>query len=60
MLFMVPLGPPSARPVAQALRLPFEYYLLENATALGSWIPLHAVLLHVNNTPVKLKIRFAI
>ena len=25
-LFMVPLGPPSARPMAQALRLPFEYY----------------------------------
>ena len=27
MLFMVPLGPPSARPMAQALRLPFEYYI---------------------------------
>ena len=27
LLFMVPLGPPSARPVAQALRLPFEYYI---------------------------------
>ena len=26
LLFMVPLGPPSARPMAQALRLPFEYY----------------------------------
>ena len=25
-LFMVPLGPPGARPMAQALRLPFEYY----------------------------------
>ena len=25
-LFMVPLGPPSARPMAQVLRLPFEYY----------------------------------
>ena len=25
-LFMVPLGPPNARPMAQALRLPFEYY----------------------------------
>ena len=24
-LFMVPLGPPSARPMAQALQLPFEY-----------------------------------
>ena len=34
--------------------------LLENATALGSRIPPHAVLLHVNNTPVKLKIIFAI
>ena len=35
-------------------------YILENATALGSRIPPHAVLLHVNNTPVKLKIIFAI
>ena len=34
--------------------------ILENATALGSRIPPHAVLLHVNNTPVKLKIIFAI
>ena len=35
--------------------------LLENATALGSRIPPHAVLLQVNdNTPVKLKIIFAI
>ena len=25
LLFMVPLGLPSARPMAQALRLPFEY-----------------------------------
>ena len=25
-LFMVPLGPPGARPMAQALRLSFEYY----------------------------------
>ena len=33
---------------------------LENATALGSRIPPHAVLLHVNNTPVKLKIIYAI
>ena len=34
---------------------------LENATALGSRIPPHAVLLQVNdNTPVKLKIKFAI
>ena len=24
-LFMVPLGPPGARPMAQALRLPFDY-----------------------------------
>ena len=28
LLFMVPLGLPSARPMAQALRLPFEYLLL--------------------------------
>ena len=28
LLFMVPLGLPSARPMAQALRLPFEYYIL--------------------------------
>ena len=27
LLFMVPLGLPSARPMAQALRLPFEYKL---------------------------------
>ena len=26
-LFMVPLGPPGVRPMAQALRLPFEYYI---------------------------------
>ena len=33
-LFMVPLGPPGARPMAQALRLPFEYLsmtILHNA-----------------------------
>ena len=35
--------------------------ILENATALGSRIPPHAVLMQVNeNTPVKLKIIFAI
>ena len=28
LLFTVPLGPPSARPMAQALRLPFEYYIV--------------------------------
>ena len=28
LLFVVPLGLPSARPMAQALRLPFEYYIL--------------------------------
>ena len=28
LLFMVPLGLPSARPMAQALRLPFEYYII--------------------------------
>ena len=27
LLFMVPLCLPSARPMAQALQLPFEYYL---------------------------------
>ena len=27
LLFMVPLGLPSARPMVQALRLPFEYYI---------------------------------
>ena len=33
-------------------------YILENATALGSRIPPHAVLLQINeNTPVKLKTR---
>ena len=28
LLFMVPLGLPSARPMDQALRLPFEYYII--------------------------------
>ena len=28
MLFMVPLDSPSARPMAQMLRLPFEYYIV--------------------------------
>ena len=27
LLFMVPLGLPGARPMAQVLRLPFEYYI---------------------------------
>ena len=27
LLFMVPLGLPSARPMAQALLLPFDYYI---------------------------------
>ena len=44
--------------VSYNYRLP-KLTLLENATALGSRIPPHAVLLHVNNTPVKLKIIFA-
>ena len=30
LLFMVPLGLPSARPMAQALQLPFEYYIYYN------------------------------
>ena len=34
-------------------------HLLENATALGSPIPPHAVLLQVNITPVKLKIKLS-
>ena len=37
LLFMVPLGLPSARPTAQALRLPFEYYILYTHTLLYSW-----------------------
>ena len=28
LLFLVALGVPSARPMAQALRLPFEYYII--------------------------------
>ena len=32
LLFMVPLGLPGARPMAQALRLPFEYYIAANLT----------------------------
>ena len=30
MLFMVPLGPPGARPTAQVLRPPFEYLIVRN------------------------------
>ena len=30
LLFMVPLDLPSARPMVQALRLPFEYYIIIN------------------------------
>ena len=33
LLFMVPLGLPSARPMAQALRLPFEYLNLQRTCA---------------------------
>ena len=29
LLFMVPLGLPSARSMSQALRLPFEYYYIQ-------------------------------
>ena len=36
-LFMVPLGPPGARPMAQELRLPFEY-LTE-----AMWLNIHTV-----------------
>ena len=46
--------------IFEALKL-ISILILENATALGSRIPPHAVLLQVNdNTPVKLKIIFAI
>ena len=31
-LFMVPLGPPGAMPMAEALRLPFEYYIYHVCT----------------------------
>ena len=46
--------------ILQGIYILYNYITLENATALGSRIPPHAVLLHVNNTPVKLKIVFAI
>ena len=50
--------PPSLR-IARAVYI--YIYILVNATALGSRIPPHAVLLQVNdNTPVKLKFIFAI
>ena len=44
LLFMVPLGLPSARPMAQALRLTFEYYIIteENTKFLMS-IHLHCL-----------------
>ena len=53
------------RLLASGVRMPSgvrrHTYILENATALDSRIPPHAVLLQVNdNTPVKLKIIFAI
>ena len=35
LLFMVPLGLPSARPMAQALRLPFEYYIYTRISVLS-------------------------
>ena len=35
LLFMVPLGLPSARPMAQVLRLPFEYYIYIYISFLG-------------------------
>ena len=34
LLFMVPLGPPGARPMDQALRLPFEYSYISLMTTL--------------------------
>ena len=34
---MVPLGLPNARPMAQALRLPFEYYILTCLVFVVSW-----------------------
>ena len=45
LLFMVPLGPLSARSMAQALWLPFEYYYYYQAgnslqTAIQNYIPM--------------------
>ena len=37
LLFMVPLGPPSVRPMAQALRLPFEYYYCKKIKLIFFW-----------------------
>ena len=54
-------GARAARQLMNHMHAAAENKLLENATALGSRIPPHAVLLQVNdNTPVKLKIIFAI
>ena len=45
LLFMVPLGPPGVRPMAQALRLPFEYYITDTSN-----IACKDVLCDVNKT----------
>ena len=34
-LFMVPFGPPDARPMAQVLRLPFEYYYMNTCIGIA-------------------------
>ena len=44
LLFMVPLGLPSAKPMAQALRLPFEYYILYYASYLHSHLPIFTII----------------
>ena len=38
LLFMVPLGLPSERPMAQALQLPFEYYIYSVILVWGTYI----------------------
>ena len=43
LLFMVPLGLPSARPMAQALQLPFEYLISFNNIYIYIYIYLYLI-----------------
>ena len=62
LLFMVPLGLPSARPVAQALRLPFEYYIyiyillyIYNMILIFNIYTQVSILIHKNDNFVEIK-----
>ena len=51
LLFMVPLGLPSARPMAQALRLPFEYYIIMTTCTLNINVYMNTVSLSTCREP---------